>query len=68
MPSHSRSPRSRYKIGNTKASTGQVVATRQVARPLAPSELDAALGPGTSNTFPLFMAGFVTLIKKLFSR
>jgi hypothetical protein len=36
-------------------------------RPFAPAELDAMLGYGTSSSFPLFMTGLVSMIKKAVS-
>lgn len=34
--------------------------------PFAPPELDAILGYGTSRSYPLFMAGIASMIKKAF--
>ncbi len=64
MPSYSRSHRqsaSRKKIGPKSQNRKKAQRT-----PSAPPELNAMLGYGTSSSFPLFMAGIVSLIKKLF--
>ena len=34
--------------------------------PFAPPELDAILGYGTSRSYPLFMAGIASMIRKAF--
>ena len=61
MPSHSRSRR-------RHASRGKMIQDRKKPQstPYAPLELDAMLGYGTSYSFPLFMAGIVSLVKRLF--
>jgi hypothetical protein len=61
MPSYSRSRR-------RHASRRKMIKYRKKPQstPYAPPELDAMLGYGTSNSFPLFMAGIVSLVKRLF--
>ncbi|BCL82514.1 hypothetical protein ccbrp13_49790 [Ktedonobacteria bacterium brp13] len=61
MPSYSRSRR-------RHASRGKMIQYRKKSQstPYAPPELDAMLGYGTSYSFPLFMAGIVSLVKRLF--
>ena len=41
---------------------------QQSPLPFGPSEFDGWVGPGTSQTLPLFLRGLVSLIKRPFSR
>lgn len=67
MPSHSQSHAGR---SNRKRTTPKMQHQNKKAQPVprAPAELDAILGYGTSSSFPLFMAGIVPGVKKIFSR
>ncbi len=38
------------------------------APPFGPPEFDGLVGPGTSQSLPLFLRGLVSMIKRLFSR
>jgi hypothetical protein len=51
-------------ISRSQKRTSSTAASQQT--PQAPDELNAMLGYGTQSSFPLFMAGLVSLIKKAF--
>ena len=62
MPSHSQ----RQHTGRRKISPKIKHYKKARPTPSAPPELNAMLGYGTSSSFPLFITGIVSPIKKLF--